>query len=147
MGLDLTDVPENEGPVLVPAGKYLVTCVEAEYKDTKTMGGKYIETKLQIKDGDWEGKNVFARFNIINQNDKAAEIGKGQLKSFLIKTGFADPNQLDDVNDLCGLTCIAVVTVRKDENHGDQNDVKYFQDPKDETAATDFAPPKDDPFS
>ena len=82
---------------------------------------------MSVLDGEYEGRTIFHNFNIANDSQKAVEIGLQQLKSFLKCSTGADVGKVTDVGDLLGLTCPAVVKIRKDENYGDSNVVSYFK--------------------
>lgn len=120
--LDLTAVKES-GPVLHPEGEYTVTCTEAELKSTKAGTGKYIECKFISEDG-----TVWDMFNIINNSEKAQEIGRGQLKTFLRCSG-ADVNSfdLDNIRALEGLKCNAVIKHKEDAIYGKGAKISYFK--------------------
>ena len=140
--LDLTNATEQTFEVL-PAGMYLVRCTVAKIKPTKSGDGEYIEVELTVSEGEAEGRKLFHRFNINNPNAKAQEIGLGQLKSYLTKSGHADPNKLETVGQLEGLQCVAQVVIRNDPGYGPQNDIKYFksvEESEKQAGTTGFAP-------
>lgn len=121
--LDLSeDKLESFEPV--PAGRYAVTCEKAEVRDTKAPGGQYINTVFKIVTGDQEGRVVFHMFNIKNKNEKAVQIGRGQLKSFLAASGQASFS-LDTVSDLEGMKCVVTTKVKTDD-YGDKAAIKAF---------------------
>lgn len=142
MLLDLTNTKEQTFDVL-PAGNYLVTCVAAQVKPTSNSQGTYIECEMKVAEGDAEGRKIWHRFNIQNNNDKAQEIGLSQLKTFMVKAGHPDPNKLTEVNELCGLSAVARVIVRQDPGYNPSNEIKSFVSKTDseEKGTTDFAPP------
>jgi len=139
--IDLTDTKANTFEPLA-AGTYPVKCVSADVLHTKSGTGHYIAMNLEVTGGDNEGRRLFTNFNIVNNSVKAVEIGKSQLKSFLLKSKFKDPDHLNDVADLVGLECFANVTIKRDETYGDKNEIKYWSDtftPGSEKLATGFA--------
>lgn len=129
--LNLSGVKE-EGFDVVPAGKYVVRCNKAEVVDTKKGDGRYIKCQFKIDDGEYEGKAIFHNFNIENPNDKAVQIGLGQLKSFLKSSGYHNPEELSSVSDLEGLKAMANVKIRSSEQYGDSNDISSFSKIKQE---------------
>lgn len=141
--IDLTEDQEQSFET-IPAGNYMIRCTGAEVKDTKKGDGSYLQLELTLIEGEYEGRKVWGRFNLSNPNEEAAKIGRGQLKAFLVKSGWKDPNKVPDVNQLCGLECVAGVTIRKDSQYGDQNDVRYFKTKEESEAqgTTEFAPPE-----
>lgn len=112
MSLDFTD--DQESGLLAP-GKYKVTAANAEMKTSKA-GNEYLKVEFDIDVG---GK-IWENFVLNNK------IGRGKLKQFLVKSG--GPLALKDVNDLCGLTCMANIVIQKDESYGDKNQIKSYMD-------------------
>jgi hypothetical protein len=106
LGIDLTDV--TEGGVLA-AGDYVVTCTDAEVRETKNGSGEYIKCVFENEDG----AKIFHMFNTKNDNPKAVEIGMGQLKTFLRVANKQDPNKLERASELIGLRCQVKTKVRE----------------------------------
>ena len=131
--LDLTNVKENSFEP-IPSGTYYVICDESEVKTTKDGTGEYINIKFKILSGEHEGRAVFNMFNIKNKNEKAVNIGIGQLKTFMKCAG--ETNMiLKSPLDLIGLRCDAVVKVKTDE-YGDKAVISYFKPHTGETTTT-----------
>lgn len=126
--LDLSNVKEQKQFEALPAGKYLMTCTNAELKDTKDGTGKYIKIELTVKAGEHEGRKLFSNFNIVNKNQQASEIGQSQLKSFLVLSKYATPERLKNVTDLCGLTVGVKTKIKSDAEYGDKAEVSYYMD-------------------
>ena len=127
MLFDLTGVETKKPDFgLLPDGEYVVTCDDAQVKETKDGTGEYINVKLGICQGDYKGRVLFVMFNIKNKNPKAVEIGFQQLKTFMVSAD-APSLAVKSVSELLGLTCIAVVKTKTDEKFGDKNVVSYFK--------------------
>jgi hypothetical protein len=110
MSLDFTNDQESG---LLAAGKYTVTVANATVNTSKA-GNEYLKIEFDVDAG---GK-IWENFVLNNK------VGRGKLKSFLLKSG--GPLALKDVNDLCGLTCVANIGIQKDETYGDKNQIKSF---------------------
>ena len=92
---------------------------------------------------------MFGNLNIKNPNPKAEEIGRQQLGEIMRAIGL---NQVTDTDQLIGGRLEIKLTIRKDEQYGDGNDVKGFKSlngaamplamPQTASAATNTAPPK-----
>ena len=124
MNFDLSNVKSNTGNVL-PSGKYETYLVEASLKDTKT-GGKMIAAQFKIPSGEFANRVIFHNFNVENANQKATEIGLGQLKSLLECSGYATPDNLISVEDLVGLRVGVKTRVGKDTGYGEKAEISYF---------------------
>jgi hypothetical protein len=109
----------------IPAGEYSVISDSAEIKDTRDGTGQYINMKLKILGGEYDGRTLFTMFNIKNQNVKAVEIGLSQLKTFCKVSGRGD-KPLTDVVSLVGFKVNAVCKVKTD-SYGDKTVVSYFK--------------------
>jgi len=123
--LDLTDTKESTGFAPITPGTYFLIMDTCEVKDTKSGTGSYINAKFKILEGPAEGRFLFHMFNIKNENEKATEIGLGQLKSFMKCAGSQD-FKLTNVLDLIGLRCDAVIKTRSDD-YGDKSVISYFK--------------------
>jgi len=138
MSFDLSNV-KAQGNDTLPAGKYVCNITNAELKDTKAKNGQYIKIEFTIKEGDASGRKVWAQINVANANPKAAEIGMSQLKSLLVCASYPNPDKLDSVTSLCGLT-VGVKTKVKTDEYGEKAEVSYFFEPKKEAQGSQDLP-------
>lgn len=122
---DATNVAPQASFQPLPAGVYTTLIVDSDVKPTKSGGTQAIFT-LQVVDGPFAGRKVFARLNVRNASAEAERIGQAQLSALCHAAGVL---QLQDTSQLHGKVVRAKVTVRKDETgqYGDSNDVKAFE--------------------
>lgn len=120
--LDLTDVKTGNDPL--PADMYTVVIDDAELKDSR-MGGKYINVKFKIIEGDFENRVVFDMFNIQNGNEVAQQIGLGKLKTLMQAAGLG--TVLNDVSDLFGAQVKILTAIKNDEQYGEKTIVKTYK--------------------
>jgi hypothetical protein len=139
MLLDLTNAKEQSFET-IPAGEYTLFSYEVMIKETRSGTGEYIQVKFKITTGEQEGRFIYHTFNIKNDNQKAVEIGLGQLKTFMKLAGMKDLNKLTDVNELGGHTINAVVKIKKDDEYGDKAVISYFKPYVSKTVASTSAP-------
>lgn len=132
MGFDLSkelEGAEESSFEPLPAGDYELQCVSAELKDTKNKAGQYISCSFNVVNHDkYTGRKVFTNFNINNPNEKAQQIGLGQLKSFIKSSN----GKIEDVGksvpeSLVNLMAKASVKIKKDDKYGDKNEISYFK--------------------
>lgn len=116
--LDLTDVKESSN--LLTPGEYKVSCVDAVLKDTKAGNGQYISAQFKTE----SGFVLFHMFNTKNANQKAADIGLGQLKTFIRVAG--GNLKLTSPQELCGLQCIVKVKTKADD-YGEKSVITTFK--------------------
>lgn len=130
LDLDLTNDEVKSFDVL-PKGDYMVRIDKAELKESKNnSANQYINLELTVMQGKYEDRKVFSMINIINQNEKAAAIGRSQLKQLLIATGEAkegDKIIFKDPAVLVMNTCVATVGIQTQEGFEPKNVVKAYK--------------------
>lgn len=115
--------PEDFTPV--PAGEYVMQVTKTELKQTST-GGLCIKVQFDIIGPAYQGRKLFANFNIRNSSAEAERIGRQQLKALVIAGRVQEP--LQDSDQLLGATVKASVTIRKaTDEYPASNDVKNYK--------------------
>ncbi|HWS75063.1 MAG TPA: DUF669 domain-containing protein, partial [Quisquiliibacterium sp.] len=122
---DATTVAPQATYTPIPAGVYTAAIVDSDVKPTQKGGTQAVFT-LQVVDGPFAGRKVFARLNVRNPSAEAERIGQAQLSALQHACGVL---QMQDTSQLHGKVIRARITVRKDETgqYGDSNDVKGFE--------------------
>jgi len=70
----------------IPAGTYLCTITDSEVKITQ-RGGTVAVFHLQVVDGEFSGRKLFARINVSNPSPEAERIGQAQLSALCHAAG------------------------------------------------------------
>lgn len=128
-GFDLSkvDASGNDGGP-IPAGRYTARIERVEQKVAKSNpNNKYLNIMYKICD--MENRNgavFFDVVNVINDNEKASEIGLKRLKSMFLAVGFneedaSSPKRGKD--DLIGKKLVCVLGIEKNAEYGDKNRV------------------------
>lgn len=117
------DLPSGGSYEVLPAGWYHATITGAEVKSTKSGSGRYIAVRYDITGPSHEGRVIFGNLNIENDNPKAEEIGRQQLRSIMEAAGLA---KLTDSEQLIGSTIKIKLKVKNDQQYGDKNEVAGF---------------------
>lgn len=126
------DEIEDVGFENLPKGIYPVVVEKSEVKDTNDGKGKYINVELTISEGEFSGRKVFDLFNVVNESEKAENIGKGMLKQLIVASG-ADIEVFTDADQLVGLEMDIVLGMQKaTEEYEERNKVKKYQAQKGE---------------
>lgn len=108
---DLHDAIE---PGTVPDGDHIATIVDAEVKSTQN-GGRMVALKFELANG----VNLFENYNVINQNPKAEQIGRGQLKSVARACGIEEEAlKTVSTQQLCGKQLIVRTKMKFDDYSG-----------------------------
>lgn len=116
--------PEDITPV--PEGEYILQVTKTELSPTKDGSGKYVKVQFDIIGPSYQGRKIFANFNIHNNSTIAENIGKQQLKALVLAGHVQEP--LRDTDQLLGATVKASVTIRPASGqYGPQNEAKNFK--------------------
>ena len=117
----------------IPKGDYTLKVSGVEIKATKAGDGQYINAEFSVLGPKFQGRKLFERFNIINGNAQAVQIGYRKLKELLTASGMTQEQiaRFNDTDQLLGLTFNARVSVREDESgkYDPQNEIKRYLEP------------------
>lgn len=109
---------------VLKAGLYHMEITGGEVKDTST-GGTMVVFTLRVVEGEGVNRVLTARFNIVNQSQEAARIGKQQLIGLADAVGIIDPC---DTDPFIGKHVMANVVVRPAQgNYNESNEIKSFK--------------------
>lgn len=118
------NLPKGNSYEPIPAGWYTAEITKAEVKPTTAGSGSYIAVRYDITGPTHQGRVVFGNLNIKNPNPKAEEIGRQQLGEIMRAIGLT---QVTDTDQLIGGRLEIKLTIKKDEQYGDGNDIKGFK--------------------
>lgn len=93
----------------VPPGEYVVQVINSEMKTTKDNAGQYLSLEMDIIDGAYQGRKVFDRLNLQNNNAKTVEIAQRTLSAICHATGVLN---LSDSEQLHFKPVVAKVVVK-----------------------------------
>lgn len=121
---------------IYPAGKYLVQIVASEMRPTKDGRGQYLYLELDILEGQFAGRKLFDRLNLVNDNPDTVDIAKRTLSAICRATG---QMQVSNSEQLHLIPMIADVRVRPPKGqYGESNSIRYL--PRNAGAPTASAP-------
>lgn len=122
--INIDDLPDNENSYEpLPAGDYVAKICKAEVCQAKS-GGQYIKLRFDVVGPTHAGRVIFSNINIVNPNETAQRIGLSQLKDLMRAINVTSVSSVDQ---LIGHNVTIKVSVRKDEQYGDSNDVKAYK--------------------
>jgi len=123
-GFDARTVEPSTDFEAIPAGKYLAIITDSGMKETKAGTGNYLELTFQIVEGEYKGRNLWARLNLDNPNAVAVKIAQGELSAICRAVGVMAPN---DSCELHNLPLVITVKCKKREDTGEiTNEVKGY---------------------
>lgn len=125
LGFNAAEVEPSKAMEPLPNGWYNVQIEASEMKPASTAGNEYLELTMKVLDGDFEGRKVFDRLNIINASEVAQQIAYEQLSAICHATGVIN---VEDSEELHGKPFMAKVKFKPaTEQYEAGNDVKGYQ--------------------
>ncbi len=108
----------------IPAGDYIAQIIKSELKPTKNNDGKYLNITFQIIDGEYNGRQLFARLNLVNNNVQTVEIAQKTLATIAECCGV---DIVEDSEQLHGVPMVITVIVKpQDAQYPESNDIRGY---------------------
>lgn len=121
---DASSIEPSSGYDVLPPGKYLAQIVASEMRVTKDGLGQYLYLEVDILDGQYAGRKLFDRLNLINANPDAVQIAQRTLSSICRAVGKL---QVSNSEQLHLIPLIADVRVRPPKGmYGESNSIRYL---------------------
>jgi len=113
-------------PKSMKEGEYQLRVLDANVKQSQKTGGDYIFAKLEIV-GEPEAKDINHVMMLPTPTDDIKQKNKrlSNIQNFLKACGY-DPTSVENVQDIVGSTCWAILGEEADPEYGMQNRVKKF---------------------
>lgn len=125
LDFDANDIPPAESFEPVPAGWYSMTVESSEKRETKNGRGSYIQLELEVMDGPYQGRKIWDRLNLWNENEQAVSIAKRQLSSLCHAAGRINIKRTEELH---GIPVMAKVALRPAKGDYDaSNDIKAYK--------------------
>lgn len=122
LGFNAAEVEPNSFDVL-PAGEYEVAITDSVRDNTKAGTGQYLQIEMQVLSGQFRGRKLFDRLNIVNPSAKAQEIARAKLSSICRAVGVLTPKHSGELHDK-PLRVKAVI--KTDPQYGPQNKIAEY---------------------
>lgn len=99
--------------------------MESDYKQNSKGSGMIVKARLEVLSGPYQGRNLFANFNVLHQNPQAQSIGQAQFSELCHALGEMTVN---DTEILHFRPMIAIVKVKPgDAQHAARNEIKGYK--------------------
>ena len=122
---DPNSVPDQRNFDMIPPGKYPVTITQSEMRETKNGAGKYLWLEMQITGGEYQGRLLWDRLNLVNANPQAVEIAQQSLGAICKAIGLAS---CSDSEQLHMKPRLAIVKVKPAQGQYEaSNEVKGYE--------------------
>jgi hypothetical protein len=123
-GFDASAIEPQTTYEPLPADWYKCVITDTEEKPTKAQTGSYLELKIEVIDGQHQGRLVFERLNLKNPNSVAVEIAQRSLSSICRAIGVNNPKDSMELRDKPLMVKLAVKPA--DGQYGASNDIKEY---------------------
>lgn len=123
-GFDASQVGDMQTFDALPEGQYVVIATSSEMKPTKTGNGKYLQFTLEVLDGPYKNRKLFARLNLVNQNQMAVDIAQRELGAICKAVGIIKPN---DSAELHNKPMLVSVGVEIDDKKREGNVIRKYE--------------------
>jgi hypothetical protein len=124
-GFDANAVEPQEAFEPLAAGWYKAVITESEEKPTKAQTGSYLQIKLQVIEGNAQGRVIFDRLNLNNPNGTAVDIAQRTLSAICRAVGIMTPRDSTELHDKPMMVKIVVKPASGDYSAG--NEVKGYE--------------------
>jgi len=123
-GFDANNVPEQQEFSALPEGQYVAIATASEMKPTKNGNGQFLQFVFEVLDGPQKGRKVWARLNLVNQNQTAVDIAQRELGAICRAVGVMKPN---DSAELHNKPLLITVAVEVDDRKREGNVIKKYE--------------------
>lgn len=141
---DATTIAPNAPREIIPPGKYLGQIVHSEMRQTKDGTGQYLYMEIEILDGEYAGRRIFERLNLVNNNQQAVDIANRTLSSICHATGTLQVRDSEQLHHKNMLVTVKVRPASADGKYGASNEVGGYA-PANGSAPVAFAAPASAP--
>lgn len=125
LGFNAEGVAPMEDFSPIPAGEYEVMATDSVLKATKAGTGQYLEIIFQVLDGDFKGRKLWSRLNIINPSEQAMDIAQRELSTICRAAGKL---RVEDSSELHNIPMIAKVAIEPGrDGYGPSNRIKNYK--------------------
>lgn len=121
---DATTVEPNKSIEPLPPGRYVAQIVNSEMRPTKDGMGQLLWLELDVLEGEYAGRKLFDRLNLVNANPTTVEIAQRTLSAICHAVG---KMQVDDSEQLHLIPLLVDVRVQPPKNGYDaRNTLRYL---------------------
>lgn len=121
-GFNAFEEPKDDDFGVIPAGDYVAVAIGSGMKPTKNGQGQYLEVIFEVIDGQYKGRKLWSRLNLVNANETAVKIARGEWAQICRAVGLANPADSSEVHNKPLTISVEVVPGQKRE----QNEIKKY---------------------
>lgn len=106
----------------IPKGDYVVVVVGSGMKPTKAGTGQYLEVVMEVIDGQYKGRSLWGRLNLVNPSETATKIARKEWAQICRAVGIASPADSSEVHNKPMIASVKVVPGTTKE----QNEIEKY---------------------
>lgn len=137
-GFNAAEVQPQESFEPIPVGEYNAMITDSEMKPTKNGMGEYLQLVFEVVEGDYAGRKIWARLNLVNQNQTAVDIAQRELSAICRAVGVMQPQ---DSTDLHEKPLTIGVKIRQSPGYDPSNEISAYKPFQDGASAPKAAAP------
>ena len=120
---DASTVQPSEGFTSIPAGRYLAVINDSDMR--ASAGGQYLQLEFEIIEGDYTGRKLWSRLNLIHTTPNAVKFARADLSAICRAVNVM---KLTDSTQLHNLPMVVVVKLKKDKETGEmRNEIRGWE--------------------
>lgn len=130
INFDATQVAPATGDYeVIPNNRYLLQVVDGEKKETAEGQGVGVSLRIQVAEGEYQGKSFNQFYNIQHPTPIAQKIGQAEFSALCHATGVLQPRTLAEFNARPFYGDVVVTPPRKGKDgkeYGEGNSIKKY---------------------
>lgn len=124
-GFNANEVDPMQELKPLPEGDYKVAITASENKENSKKTGSYLALTLEVLDGQYKGRRLWANLNLNNPNSQAVEIAKSELSAICHAVGVMQPKDSVELHNRPML--VAVKCEKRNDNGELSNRIKGYK--------------------
>lgn len=121
-GFNAFEEPEDDDFGVIPAADYVVIAIGSGMKPTKNGQGQFLEVVFEVLDGQYKGRKLWSRLNLVNANEQAVKIARREWAQLCRAVGIPNPQDSSEVHNKPLIVTVKVVAGQKRE----QNEIDKY---------------------
>jgi hypothetical protein len=99
LNFNAAEVQPQQSFDALPPGRYEAIISASEMKDTKAGTGQYLQLTFDVVGGQYEGRKLWSRLNLVNPNATAVQIAERELSAICHCVGILVPADSEELHD------------------------------------------------
>ena len=99
LNFNAAEVQPQQSFDALPPGRYEAIISASEMKDTKAETGQYLQLTFDVVGGQYEGRKLWSRLNLVNPNATAVQIAERELSAICHCVGILVPADSEELHD------------------------------------------------